>query len=326
MFCRPSCPSRRPRRDRVRFFESSEAAEQAGFRPCRRCRPTSAPAADPVAAAIARATAYLAGHVDETVSLGQLADVAKLSPSHFQRQFKRALGVSPREYQAAMRADRFRRELRDGRDVTSAVYAAGYGSPSRVYEAALTGRGVAPSAYRRGAKGLEIGFTVVGTPLGRLLVAGTGAGVCAVKLGDTAAALEDDLRREFPAATLVRDRIVTGSWVNAIVQRLRGSQHDLDLPLDVRGTAFQWRVWQALRAIPYGETRSYSDVATTIGHPTAVRAVARACAVNPVCLVVPCHRVTPKSGETGGYRWGAERKRRLLTLEAQGAGRSRKAK
>jgi AraC family transcriptional regulator, regulatory protein of adaptative response / methylated-DNA-[protein]-cysteine methyltransferase len=327
VFCRPSCQSRLPRRDRVRFFDSPEAAEQAGFRPCRRCRPTTAPGDDPVAAAVSRAAAYLAGHVDETVSLAQLAQVAKLSPSHFQRQFKRALGVSPREYQAAMRADRFRRELRKGADVTTAVYAAGYGSPSRVYEAALTGRGVAPSAYRDGAEGLEIGFTVVSSTLGRLLVAGTANGVCAVKLGDDAAALEADLRHEFPAATLVRDRIVTARWVNAIVQRLRGSRDDLNLPLDIRGTAFQWRVWQALRAIPYGETRSYSDIARAIGRPKAVRAVAHACAVNPVCVVVPCHRVTPKSGEPGGYRWGADRKRRLLTLEAQSeVGRSRKAK
>jgi AraC family transcriptional regulator of adaptative response/methylated-DNA-[protein]-cysteine methyltransferase len=201
-----------------------------------------------------------------------------------------------------MRADRFKRELRSGRDVTSAIYEAGYGSPSRVYERTPTGRGMAPSEYRSGGAGLEIGYTIVPSPLGKLLVAATATGICAVKLGDTNRALEDDLGREFPAASLERDRLVRAEWVTAIVDRLEGSQPAADLPLDVRGTAFQWQVWRELQRIPFGETRSYS-------------AVARACATNPVCLVVPCHRVVPKSGTAGGYRWGAARKSRLLTLE-----------
>lgn len=316
VFCRPSCPSRRPRRDRVRFFATASAAERAGFRACLRCRPVGGADVNPLTTRLARAAAYLADHVDQTVPLGTLAAAAGLSPAHFQRQFTRTLGLSPRAYQAALRADRFRVALRQGRDVTSALYESGYGSPSRVYEAAPTGKGVAPSTYRHGASGVEIGFVVVPTPLGQLLVAGTARGVCAVKLGDDGARLEADLRGEFPAATIAADRKLTSSWIRAIVKRLRGSGAPLDLPLDVQGTAFQWRVWQALREIPFGTTRSYSEVAKTIGRPRAVRAVARACATNPVCVVVPCHRVVSKSGDTGGYRWGVERKRQLLALES----------
>jgi AraC family transcriptional regulator of adaptative response/methylated-DNA-[protein]-cysteine methyltransferase len=314
VFCRPSCPSRRPQRDRVRFFESAAAAQQAGFRPCRRCQPTASWTG--VAAPIARAAAYLARHVDEPVRLSRLAEIAALSPSHLQRQFTRALGVSPREYQAALRANRFRQSLRQGFDVTHAMYDAGYGSPSRVYEAAPTGRGVAPSRYKRGAEGLEISYVIASSPLGRVLVAGTDKGVCAVRLGADAAALERELREEFPGATLKLDRKRTGGWVRAILERLDGFATPLDLPLDVRGTAFQWRVWQALRNIPFGETRSYEEIARTIGQPRAVRAVARACAANPVAVVVPCHRAVPKRGGSGGYRWGAERKRRLLDIES----------
>src|SRR5262245_39359064 len=275
IFCRPTCPSRRPRRDRVRFFATTAAATAAGFRPCRRCRPTettSSGIADP----IRRAAEYLAQHVDETVPLERLARIAKLSPSHFHRQFTSALGVSPREYQAAMRADRFRRELRSGRDVTTALYEAGYGSPSRIYERTPTGRGMAPSAYRTGGAGIEIGYTIVSSPLGKVLVAATASGLCAVKLGDSGRELEDELKREFPSAAIVRDRLVRAEWAGAIVDRLSGSAPSADLPLDVRGTAFQWRVWRALQDIPFGDTRSYSDVAAAIGQPSAVRAVARA--------------------------------------------------
>jgi AraC family transcriptional regulator, regulatory protein of adaptative response / methylated-DNA-[protein]-cysteine methyltransferase len=326
VFCRPSCPSRRPRRDRVRFFATTAEATAAGFRACRRCRPTETTVLG-LSEPIQRAAAYLASHVDETVPLERLARIAKLSASHLQRQFTRSLGVSPREYQAAMRADRFRRELREGRDVTSAIYEAGYGSPSRVYERTPTGRGMAPSVYRSGGEGLEIGYTVVPSPLGKLLVAATSSGVCAVKLGDSDRSLEHDLKQEFPSATIARDRIVPAEWVNAVVARFSDATPAPDLPLDVRGTAFQWRVWRALQAIPFGQTRSYSEVAAAIGRPAAVRAVARACATNPVCLVVPCHRVVAKSGLPGGYRWGADRKRRLLSREASpGAGAKGKAK
>ena len=321
VYCRPSCPSRRPRRENVRFFATPGAAEQGGFRACRRCHPTGT-ARSATAEAIAKASAYLTAHADETVTLAFLSRLTKLSPAHFQREFKRVLGVSPREYQAACRASRFRGALRDGHDVSSALYEAGYGSPSRIYETPPTGRGMAPAAYRRGGAGLAIGFTTVRCALGWLLVAATNKGVCAVKLGDTREELEADLRREFPAATIAPDRPADPAWIENIVDRISGPTRDAMLPLDVRGTAFQWRVWRALQAIPAGETRSYSDVARSIGRPSAVRAVARACASNPVCLVVPCHRVVAKNGGLGGYRWGTARKARLLSAEA---GKSRGA-
>jgi AraC family transcriptional regulator of adaptative response/methylated-DNA-[protein]-cysteine methyltransferase len=317
VFCRPSCPSRRPHRSRVRFFDSPAAAQKAGFRACRRCHPTLAGESRSIVDAIAKASRYLTRHADETVSLDDLARLVRLSPSHLQRQFKRALGVSPREYQAACRARRFRRELRAGRDVTAAMYEAGYGSPSRIYEASPTGRGMAPATYRRGGAGATVAYTTVRCPLGWLLVAATDTGVCSVKLGDSPAALEADLRRELPLAHIRDDGQAHREWVDAIVSRVRGADVDLDLPIDVRGTAFQWRVWRALQQIPSGETRSYSDVARGIGRPSAVRAVAQACATNPVAIVVPCHRVVAKDGKTGGYRWGADRKARLLAREAK---------
>ena len=320
VFCRPSCPSRRPRRDRVKFFTTTGGAEQAGFRPCRRCHPTDPAAGRSIADAIARASRYLDEHASDTVSLNALARIVHVSPSHLQRQFKRALGVSPREYQAACRARLFRAELRAGRDVTGATYEAGYGSPSRVYESSPTGRGMAPATYRRGGGGVTVSFSTTRCSLGWLLVAATETGVCAVKLGDDPASLEADLRRELPLATIDSDRHVRREWVEAIARTLRGSTGDLDLPLDVRGTAFQWRVWRAMQRIPTGQTRSYSDVARAIGRPTAVRAVARACATNPVCLVVPCHRVVARDGRVGGYRWGADRKAKLLARETE-AGR-----
>ncbi len=321
VFCRPGCPSRRPRRDRVRFFDTAAAAGQAGFRACRRCRPTSATTTTPTTDAIGRASQYLHEHAERTVSLSQLARVARLSPSYLHREFKRALGVSPREYQAACRAARFRHHLQSGHGVTTAMYEAGYGSPSRIYESTPTGRGMPPATYRRGGAGAEVGFVTVPCPLGWLLVAATDKGVCAVKLGASAAALEADLRREFSAAVITPDRLVRREWVAALVARLRGATRDVTLPLDVRGTAFQWLVWRALQRIPAGETRSYSDVARAVGKPAAVRAVAAACARNPVCVVVPCHRVVAKHGGLGGYRWGAARKERLLAGEARAPGR-----
>lgn len=315
IFCRPSCPSRRPRRDRVRFFTSADAATTAGFRPCKRCNPTSSSPLTGADDAIRRATRYVIAHVDEPVSLATLARVSGLSPFHLQRRFKQALGVSPREYQAACRASRFRQELRAGRDVAAATYEAGYGSPSRVYEAAPTGRGMSPATYRRGGAGAELGFVTVRCPLGWLLVAATPKGVCAVKLGDAVATLETELRGEYPHAQIRPDALVKPEWVRAIVDGLSGSSREGGLPLDIRGTAFQWRVWRALQQIQPGETRSYSDVARAIGQPSAVRAVARACASNPVCLVIPCHRVVAKHGGLGGYRWGVPRKARLLKRE-----------
>lgn len=319
VYCRPSCPSRRPRADRVRFFDSTGEARQAGFRACKRCRPDTVGLAQPGVEAVRLASAYLATHADQTVTLGHLARVAAMSPHHLQRRFKAIVGLSPREYQAAVRADRLRASLRDGRDVTSAIYEAGYGSPSRVYEAAPTGKGMSLSTYRRHGEGVHIAYSIVPSPIGRVLVAATENGVCAVKIGASDATLIQDLKREYSAADLSAHDRPRAEWVKAITEHLRGDAPALDLPIDVRATAFQWKVWRALQRIPYGETRAYADVARSIGKPKAVRAVARACATNPVCLVVPCHRVVPSAGGTGGYRWGTERKEALLAREKRRA-------
>jgi AraC family transcriptional regulator of adaptative response/methylated-DNA-[protein]-cysteine methyltransferase len=315
VFCRPTCPSRRPRRDQVLFFAAAADAERAGFRACLRCRPDGARPVTDGAKAVARAAAHLRSHADETVELHDLAALTGLSPSHLQRAFTAHTGISPREFQAACRAERFRASLRSGRDVTTATYEAGYGSPSRVSAHKPTGRGLTPAAYRRGGDGLTIGYAVVACALGRLLVAATPAGVCAVRLGSADRGLVDELRREFPKAA-VTESAPPAAWVQAIARAADGAPGAVPgVPLDVQGTAFQWSVWKALQAIPVGETRTYADLARAVGRPEAVRAVANACASNPVALVVPCHRVVPKAGGVGGYRWGAERKRALLERE-----------
>jgi len=316
VFCRPSCPSRRPRADRVRFFDTAVDAKQQGFRACKRCRPETVGLSVAGIDAVRRASAYLATHADQTVTLSHLARVAAMSPHHLQRRFKAIVGLSPREFQSAVRAGRLRTSLRDGRDVTTAIYEAGYGSPSRAYEAAPTGKGMSLSTYQRGSVGVRIRYSTMASPIGEVLVAATENGVCAVKIGDTAASLVRDLRREYPKATLEADSRPPSDWTVAIASHLRGDASSLDLPIDVRATAFQWKVWRALQRIPYGETRAYAEIAKSIGRPTAARAVARACATNPVALVVPCHRVVPMAGGPGGYRWGVRRKERLLSAEA----------
>jgi AraC family transcriptional regulator of adaptative response/methylated-DNA-[protein]-cysteine methyltransferase len=312
VFCRPSCPSRRPRADRVRFFDTVTEAKQAGFRACKRCRPETIGLSVPGIDAVRRASVYLAHHADETITLGHLARVAAMSPHHLQRRFKAIVGLSPREFQSAVRAGRLRTSLRDGRDVTTAIYEAGYGSPSRAYEAAPAGKGMSLSTYRRGGAGMSIRYSMISSPIGEVLVAATENGVCAVKLGDSPVSLVRELRREYPSATIAEESRPRHEWVKAIASHLRGHASSLDLPIDVKATAFQWKVWRALQRIPYGETREYREVARSIGQPSAVRAVARACATNPVALVVPCHRVVPAAGGTGGYRWGQARKQRLL--------------
>jgi AraC family transcriptional regulator of adaptative response/methylated-DNA-[protein]-cysteine methyltransferase len=267
--------------------------------------------------AVRRVSAYLAAHSDEPVTLATLGRVASMSPHHLQRRFKALVGVSPREFQAACRADRLRASLRRGADVTTAIYEAGYGSPSRVYESG-TARGMSPSAYRRRGAGMQIAYSIVSSPFGRLLVGTTTNGVCAVKLGDSDADLARELREEYHAAEIRESEPARAEWVRAIVRHLDGELPALDLPIDVQATAFQWKVWRALQAIPYGETRPYAEVARSIGQPRAVRAVARACATNPVALVVPCHRVIQTDGGLGGYRWGTARKARLLEKEGTG--------
>lgn len=315
IYCRPSCPSRRPRADRVRFFDTPGEARHAGFRACKRCQPDLAGLAQPGIDAVRRASAYLAAHADQTVTLDHLARVAAMSAHHLQRRFKAIVGLSPREFQSAVRAGKLRTSLRDGRDITTAIYEAGYGSPSRVYEAAPTGKGMSLSSYRRGGAGMHISYSTIASPIGQVLIAATENGVCAVKIGGTESSLAGELKREYPSAEIVENHKPKSEWVSAIAKHLRGDEPALDLPIDVQATAFQWKVWRALQRIPYGETRAYAEVAKSIGKPKAVRAVARACATNPVALVVPCHRVVPAAGGTGGYRWGKERKARLIQTE-----------
>ncbi len=269
---------------------------------------------DPWIEKIQRACVYLA-NVEGHPSLATLARRLGGSPYHLQRNFKRIVGVTPREYADACRFRRVRMRLRAGADVTGALFDAGYGSSSRFYERAAGKLGMAPATYRRGGAGLAIRYAIVGSPLGRLLVAATDRGVCAVAMGSSDAALTQALAREYAAASISADRGALSASTRAILDHLAGRQPRLDLPLDVRATAFQWQVWQALADIPYGETRTYGDVAAAIGRPKAVRAVARACASNLVALAIPCHRVVAASGETGGYRWGPSRKKTLLSRE-----------
>lgn len=315
VYCRPSCASRRPRRENVCFFATPSDAERVGFRPCKRCRPQETMAPD---VAIARQICrFVEDHPDDDVTLTALGAHVGLSPAHVQRVFKAVVGVTPRQYVAARRADRVKDQLRGGESVTTAMYDAGYRSVSQFYEQAPARLGMTPTAYRKGGAGMAIAYATASSPLGHILVAATTRGVCSVRFGESAAELEAACRREFPAAAVRRDDASLGPWVDAVVAYLDGRQASLDLPVDVRATAFQARVWQALLAIPCGSTRSYGDVAAAIGQPAAVRAVARACAENPVPLIIPCHRVVRRSGEPGGYRWGAERKRALLEREAR---------
>jgi AraC family transcriptional regulator of adaptative response/methylated-DNA-[protein]-cysteine methyltransferase len=315
VYCRPSCPSRRPLRRNARFFAAPDDAERAGYRPCRRCDPRGDRVATPPPS-VGRARAFLDAHFDEPVKLDALGREVGMSPHHLQRTFKKAYGMSPKEYQDVLRRQRLKSGLRAGGTVTTAIHEAGYGSASRVYERSDDRLGMPPGAYRHGGKGMAIRFTTVASPLGRLLVGATGRGVCAVALGDDDARLEQSLRAEFPSASIERGLDGLESAVAALSRYLAGDGTLDAVPADLRGTAFQERVWEALRAIPSGETRSYSEVAAAIGRPSAARAVARACASNRVALVVPCHRVVTSGGAAGGYRWGAARKQALLEREA----------
>ena len=315
VYCRPACPSRRPKRESVEFYAGPDAAELAGFRECRRCHPRAGVPVPAGLAEVRRACAFIQRHAESPLTLAQVAAHVGSSPFHLQRTFTKYAGISPRAYQEAVRAGRFRDGLRKGAPVSGAVYDAGYGSISRVYERRPTGRGMTPAAYRRGGKGIAMTYTIVDSPVGRMMVAGTDKGICSVKLGDRDERLERDLRSEYPEARITHDQSALGGWVRTLLGHLNGSRPHVDLPIDVQATAFQWKVWRYLQSIPYGETRAYSDVARGIGKPSAVRAVARACATNPVCLVVPCHRIVGKDGSLTGYRWGVSRKKQLLDRE-----------
>ncbi|HXG08888.1 MAG TPA: methylated-DNA--[protein]-cysteine S-methyltransferase [Gemmataceae bacterium] len=264
---------------------------------------------------IRRACRYIEANLEDRLTLEVLGAHVGLSPAHLQRLFKRVTGITPRQYADACRLGRFKSRLKQRRTVTMALYEAGYGSSSRLYERAAAQLGMTPATYRRGGRGMRIGYTIVDSPLGRLLLAATERGICGVCLGDSDRALAAALRREYPAAEIRRDGVCLGPWIEEFLNYLRGQQPHLDLPLDVQATAFQWRVWQELRSIPYGETRTYAEIARALGQPTAVRAVARACASNPVALIIPCHRVVREDGGLGGYRWGLKRKQALLEQE-----------
>ncbi len=313
IFCRPSCPSRRPAPTNVRFFPDSAGALAAGYRACKRCAPLGE---REEAATVARLCRYLAVHLDRAVTLADLAKVARSSPFTIQRKFTRVLGVSPRAYQAQLRSTSMRRGLATpGASITGAIYEAGYGSSSRFYEQAAENLGMSPTRFRERGLHETIRFATAPCELGLLLVAATERGVCSVMLGDEPAALEQLLRRQFSAANLIADAPGMTGQVAGVLAAMTEHPAAGDLPLDLRATAFQARVWQALRQIPRGQTRSYAQLARAIGQPTAVRAVARACATNPVAIAVPCHRVIGSDGSLTGYRWGVERKKKLLAME-----------
>ena len=316
IYCRPSCPSRKPRPENVVFFPLPEVAEVAGFRACKRCRPEDLEAADPQVELVRDACRRIAGRDQGAPSLSALAAVLHISPHHLQRQFTRYGGVSPRRYGDACRSDAFREDLHKGLGVTDALYSAGFGSGSRIYGGASSVLGMTPMAYQRRGAGTEIKYAMADSLLGVVLVAATSRGVCSIKLGDDPASLQEDLKKEFNEAALIEgDDAGLKGHLDSVLGHLSGKTPDLRLPLDVQATAFQRQVWECLRGIPIGETRTYGEVAKAIGRPNATRAVASACARNPVLLAVPCHRVVRKDGGLGGYRWGLERKKRLLSAE-----------
>jgi AraC family transcriptional regulator of adaptative response/methylated-DNA-[protein]-cysteine methyltransferase len=327
IYCRPSCPSRRPRRAQVAFYPEPEFAERAGFRPCRRCHPESGATRDPRAMVVAQLCRGIeqqaAQQVETPAKLSELAVRAGVTPHGLHRMFRLVLGITPRQFADAVRLRALKGRLRSGDDVTTALYDAGYGSASRLYENANAQLGMTPATYRQGGKGMEIFYTIEKCPQGRVLVAATERGISAVYLGESDQPLERALRKEYPAATIRSGAGALGPWVRTIVKQLNGHLHggeqQLDLPLDVEATAFQRRVWEELRKIPYGTTRTYSQVAKALGKPTAARAVARACATNPVSIVVPCHRVVRTDGQLAGYRWGLEFKKALIEQERRAA-------
>lgn len=314
VFCRPGCPSRLPKIDNAEFYDSAALAEGAGYRACKRCRPKEN---TPSTEAVQKMRAYIEQHLDERITLETLAVQVALSPFHLQRLFKQATGLTPRKYQEAERVKRFKNSLKEGNSVTHATYDAGFASSSRLYEAAKHHLGMRPKAYREKGLGVKIAFGFIESRLGTILIAATGQGLCSVALGDDAAQLEADLRTEFSCAEIEKNDDGLRLYTERIAAYLSGSGSSLDLTLDIQASAFRRRVWDLLRAIPYGETRSYSDIAQQLGNPNAVRAVASACANNPVALVIPCHRVVQKSGALAGYRWGLERKAALLAGERE---------
>jgi AraC family transcriptional regulator of adaptative response/methylated-DNA-[protein]-cysteine methyltransferase len=321
IYCRPSCPARRPRREQVSFFQVPEAAEQAGFRACRRCHPRRARANDPQIEIVRRICHAIDEHDEEPLTLKTLSAETKISAHHLQRTFKDIMGITPRQYAETRRLDQFKSKVKSGASVTEAMYDAGYGSSRGLYEKSHERLGMTPATYGRGGRGMRIIYTIADCALGRVLVAATQRGVCSVALGDSDSKLISSLFAEYPNASIdSQDTLISPSlnlWLDKVLAHLNGKSARIELPLDLQATAFQLRVWEELRRIPFGATRSYQEIAAAIGNPTAVRAVARACAGNHLALVIPCHRVIRENAELGGYRWGLERKRKLLESERQ---------
>jgi AraC family transcriptional regulator of adaptative response/methylated-DNA-[protein]-cysteine methyltransferase len=318
VYCRPSCAARRPRRENVTFFSHPEWAEKAGFRACLRCRPRSVSghALSDWAKEVCR---YIEQHLDEPITLERLGKVFRQSPFHLQRRFKAALGITPREYADSCRLRLLKRNLQAGNNVTRAMYDAGYGASSRLYEKTASQLGMTPDKYRRGAIAATVRYAIADSPLGRVLVAATDKGVCAIQFARSDGELIEGLKREFPFAVRKPDQDGLQAWVETLLSTMTGQESNAALPLDIRATAFQRRVWTYLQSIPFGMTRSYGQVAKAIGQPSASRAVARACATNPVAVAIPCHRVVREDGNISGYRWGVERKKALLELEQRGS-------
>jgi AraC family transcriptional regulator of adaptative response/methylated-DNA-[protein]-cysteine methyltransferase len=314
VYCRPSCPARRPRRGNVTFYPRPDQAEKAGFRACLRCRPRSV-SGNLQSDTVKEICRYIEQHLEEPVTLKRLGKAFRQSPFHLQRRFKAALGITPREYADSCRLRLLKRNLQAGDNVTRAMYDAGYGSSSRLYEKTASQLGMTPDKYRRGAIAATLRYAIADSPLGRMMIAATDKGVCSIQFGRSDGELLEGLKREFPFAARKADEGGLQAWVDALLSKMTGRELNAELPLDIRATAFQRRVWTYLQSIPFGSTRSYSEVAKAIGQPTASRAVARACATNPVAVVIPCHRVVGKDGSSSGYRWGVERKKTLLEME-----------
>jgi AraC family transcriptional regulator of adaptative response/methylated-DNA-[protein]-cysteine methyltransferase len=315
VFCRPSCSSRSPKRENVSFFRTPVEAERSGFRACLRCKPKRDYFPGPAATLVARAFEILTEEKDDVPTVDELARRLEVSPGHLQKTFKAVLGISPKEVTDMMRIQNFKRNVRET-DVTTSLYDSGFGSSRSLYEKAGEKLGMTPATYKKGGKGMKIKYTIADSPLGKLMVAATERGICAVSFGDDGASLERELADEFFAAEIEANDEGLKDAVRAILRSLDGEKSILTLPLDLHATAFQMRVWSELRKIPYGETRSYAQVAASVGNPKAVRAVARACATNPVALVNPCHRVIGSDGKLAGYKWGIERKEALLAKES----------
>jgi AraC family transcriptional regulator of adaptative response/methylated-DNA-[protein]-cysteine methyltransferase len=313
VFCRPSCSARKAKRENVEFFDAVERAERNGFRACMRCKPKLASASSPQVEMVLRACELM--ETDVELSLDDLSAEVNLSPSHFQRTFKEFVGISPKKYGEAKRMERFKSEIKGGRGVVTAMYEAGYGSSSRLYEKASENLGMTPAIYKKGGKGMIINYIVTDCELGKLLVARTSRGICSVTFGDKASDLRDGLLKEFPNAEIAEDAAGLKKAVDEVTSYLAGKNKRFGLHLDLLATAFQMQVWDFLRKIPYGETLSYTEVAEALGDKKKVRAVAQACAKNRVAVVIPCHRVVASNGKLSGYRWGVKRKEKLLAHE-----------